>query len=157
LRLIGLLILLAIAAASFLLEQNSLAGTRWHCKTLKTDFLSQAFQPYQSLYERMSITFQSDQTFSMREFVTIIEKDGNEGTMENLYSGYYGLDGNHLSMSIIDMRTATPSHDPIINQEYSEYKGVTIDYSILAKDQSLYLFNEHRSEIFNWACFKVQK
>ncbi|MCF7502516.1 MULTISPECIES: hypothetical protein [Vibrio] len=156
-RLIGLLILLAIAAASFLLEQNSLAGTRWHCKTLKTDFLSQAFQPYQSLYERMSITFQSDQTFSMREFVTIIEKDGNEGTMENLYSGYYGLDGNHLSMSIIDMRTATPFHDPIINQEYSEYKGVTIDYSILAKDQSLYLFNEHRSEIFNWACFKVQK
>jgi hypothetical protein len=148
---------LAIAAASFLLEQNSLAGTRWHCKTLKTDFLSQAFQPYQSLYERMSITFQSDQTFSMREFVTIIEKDGNEGTMENLYSGYYGLDGNHLSMSIIDMRTATPFHDPIINQEYSEYKGVTIDYSILAKDQSLYLFNEHRSEIFNWACFKVQK
>lgn len=156
-RLIGLLILLAIAAASFLLEQNSLAGTRWHCKTLKTDFLSQAFQPYQSLYERMSITFQSDQTFSMREFVTIIEKDGNEGTMENLYSGYYGLDGNHLSMSIIDMRTATPFHDPIINQEYSEYKGVTIDYSILAKDKSLYLFNEHRSEIFNWACFKVQK
>lgn len=156
-RLIGLLILLAIAAASFLLEQNSLAGTRWHCKTLKTDFLSQAFQPYQSLYERMSITFQSDQTFSMREFVTIIEKDGNEGTMENLYSGYYGLDGNHLSMSIIDMRTATPFHDPIINQEYSEYKGVTIDYSILAKDQSLYLFNEHRSEIFNWACFKVQR
>ena len=156
-RLIGLLILLAIAAASFLLEQNSLAGTRWHCKTLKTDFLSQAFQPYQSLYERMSITFQSDQTFSMREFVTITEKDGNEGTMENLYSGYYGLDGNHLSMSIIDVRTATPFHDPIINQEYSEYKGVTIDYSILAKDQSLYLFNEHRSEIFNWACFKVQK
>ncbi|WP_286297498.1 hypothetical protein [Vibrio apostichopi] len=156
-RLIGLLILLAIAAASFLLEQNSLAGTRWHCKTLKTDFLSQAFQPYQSLYERMSLTFQSDQTFSMREFVTITEKDGNEGTMENLYSGYYGLDGNHLSMSIIDVRTATPFHDPIINQEYSEYKGVTIDYSILAKDQSLYLFNKHRSEIFNWACFKVQK
>ncbi len=104
----------------------------------------------------MSITFQSDQTFSMREFVTITEKDGTEGTMENLYSGYYGLDGDHLSMSIIDVRTATPFHDPIINQEYSEYKGVTIDYSILEQEQSLYLFNEHRSEIFNWTCYQVQ-
>ncbi len=155
-RLIGLLILLAIATASFFLVQNALAGTRWHCKTLKTDFLSQAFQPYQSLYERMSITFQSDQTFSMREFVTITEKDGNEATMENLYSGYYGLDGDSLSMSIIDVRTATPFHDPIINNDYSEYKGVTIDYAITVKDQSLYMFNEHRTEIFNWVCFNVQ-
>ena len=155
-RLIGLLILLAIATASFFLEQNALAGTRWHCKTLKTDFLSQAFQPYQSLYERMSITFQSDQTFSMREFVTITEKDGNEATMENLYSGYYGLDGDSLSMSIIVVRTATPFHDPIINNDYSEYKGVTIDYAIAVKDQSLYMFNEHRTEIFNWACFNVR-
>ncbi|MEC7307559.1 hypothetical protein ACPV5I_08970 [Vibrio gigantis] len=155
-RLIGLLVLVAIAAASFLLEQNVLAGTRWHCKTVKTDFLSQAFQPYQSLYERISITFQSDHTFSMREFVTITEQDGKESTMENLYSGYYGLDGNRLSMSIIDVRTATPFHDPIINQDYSEYKGVTIDYAIVVKEQSLYMFNEHRSEIFNWACFNVQ-
>tara|TARA_Y100001956_G_scaffold44173_1_gene43050 strand:- start:346 stop:816 length:471 start_codon:yes stop_codon:yes gene_type:complete len=156
LRLIGLLILLAIASVSFFLDQNILAGTRWHCKTLKTDFLSQAYQPYQSLYERIIFTFQSDQTYSMREFVTITEKDGTEGTMENLYSGYYGLDGDHLSMSIIDVRTATPFHDPIINQEYSEYKGVTIDYSILEQEQSLYLFNEHRSEIFNWTCYQVQ-
>ncbi|PQJ60088.1 hypothetical protein BTO10_11910 [Vibrio chagasii] len=155
-RLIGLLILLAIASVSFFLDQNILAGTRWHCKTLKTDFLSQAYQPYQSLYERIIFTFQSDQTYSMREFVTITEKDGTEGTMENLYSGYYGLDGDHLSMSIIDVRTATPFHDPIINQEYSEYKGVTIDYSILEQEQSLYLFNEHRSEIFNWTCYQVQ-
>tara|TARA_Y100001960_G_scaffold308481_1_gene365874 strand:+ start:1102 stop:1572 length:471 start_codon:yes stop_codon:yes gene_type:complete len=156
LRLIGLLILLAIASVSFFLDQNILAGSRWHCKTLKTDFLSQAYQPYQSLYERIIFTFQSDQTYSMREFVTITEKDGTEGTMENLYSGYYGLDGDHLSMSIIDVRTATPFHDPIINQEYSEYKGVTIDYSILEQEQSLYLFNEHRSEIFNWTCYQVQ-
>tara|TARA_B100001059_G_C17725335_1_gene523089 strand:- start:152 stop:622 length:471 start_codon:yes stop_codon:yes gene_type:complete len=156
LRLIGLLILLAIASVSFFLDQNTLAGTRWHCKTLKTDFLSQAYQPYQSLYERIIFTFQSDQTYSMREFVTITEKDGTEGTMENLYSGYYGLEGDHLSMSIIDVRTATPFHDPIINQEYSEYKGVTIDYSILEKERSLYLFNEHRSEIFNWTCYQVQ-
>tara|TARA_Y100000588_G_scaffold123255_1_gene135053 strand:- start:127 stop:597 length:471 start_codon:yes stop_codon:yes gene_type:complete len=156
LRLIGLVILLAIASVSFFLDQNILAGTRWHCKTLKTDFLSQAYQPYQSLYERIIFTFQSDQTYSMREFVTITEKDGTEGTMENLYSGYYGLDGDHLSMSIIDVRTATPFHDPIINQEYSEYKGVTIDYSILEQEQSLYLFNEHRSEIFNWTCYQVQ-
>lgn len=155
-RLIGLLILVAIAAASFLPEQNVLAGTRWHCKTIKTDFLSQAFQPYQSLYERISLTFQSDHTFSMREFVTITEQDGKESTMENLYFGHYELDGNNLSMSIIDVRTATPFHDPIINHEYSEYKGVTIDYAIAVKDQSLYLFNEHRSEIFNWACFDVQ-
>ncbi len=155
-RLIGLLILLAIASVSFFLDQNILAGSRWHCKTLKTDFLSQAYQPYQSLYERIIFTFQSDQTYSMREFVTITEKDGTEGTMENLYSGYYGLDGDHLSMSIIDVRTATPFHDPIINQEYSEYKGVTIDYSILEQEQSLYLFNEHRSEIFNWTCYQVQ-
>ena len=155
-RLIGLLILLAIASVSFFLDQNILAGTRWHCKTLKTDFLSQAYQPYQSLYERIIFTFQSDQTYSMREFVTITEKDGTEGTMENLYSGYYGLDGDHLSMSIIDVRTATPFHDPIINQEYSEYKGVTIDYSILEQEQSIYLFNEHRSEIFNWTCYQVQ-
>ncbi|EGU39172.1 hypothetical protein [Vibrio splendidus] len=155
-RLIGLVILLAIASVSFFLDQNILAGTRWHCKTLKTDFLSQAYQPYQSLYERIIFTFQSDQTYSMREFVTITEKDGTEGTMENLYSGYYGLDGDHLSMSIIDVRTATPFHDPIINQEYSEYKGVTIDYSILEQEQSLYLFNEHRSEIFNWTCYQVQ-
>lgn len=155
-RLIGLLILLVIASASFFLDQNALAGSRWHCKTLKTDFLSQAFRPYQSLYERMSITFQSDQTFSMREFVTITEQDGKESTMENLYFGHYELDGNNLSMSIIDVRTATPFHDPIINNEYSEYKGVTIDYAIAVKDQSLYLFNEHRSEIFNWACFDVQ-
>ena len=155
-RLIGLLVLVAIAAASFLLEQNVLAGTRWHCKTVKTDFLSQAFQPYQSLYERISITFQSDHTFSMREFVTITEQDGKESTMENLYSGYYGLDGNRLSMSIIDVRTATPFHDPIINQDYSEYKGVTIDYAIVVEEQSLYMFNEHRSEIFNWVCFNVQ-
>lgn len=155
-RLIGLLVLVAMAAASFLLEQNVLAGTRWHCKTVKTDFLSQAFQPYQSLYERISITFQSDHTFSMREFVTITEQDGKESTMENLYSGYYGLDGNRLSMSIIDVRTATPFHDPIINQDYSEYKGVTIDYAIVVKEQSLYMFNEHRSEIFNWVCFNVQ-
>ena len=155
-RLIGLLILLAIASVSFFLDQNTLAGTRWHCKTLKTDFLSQAYQPYQSLYERIIFTFQSDQTYSMREFVTITEKDGTEGTMENLYSGYYGLEGDRLSMSIIDVRTATPFHDPIINQEYSEYKGVTIDYSILEKERSLYLFNEHRSEIFNWTCYQVQ-
>ena len=155
-RLIGLLILLAIASVSFFLDENTLAGTRWHCKTLKTDFLSQAYQPYQSLYERMIFTFQSDQTYSMREFVTITEKDGTEGTMENLYSGYYGLEGDRLSMSIIDVRTATPFHDPIINQEYSEYKGVTIDYSILEKERSLYLFNEHRSEIFNWTCYQVQ-
>ena len=155
-RLIGLVILLAIASVSFFLDQNILAGTRWHCKTLKTDFLSQAYQPYQSLYERIIFTFQSDQTYSMREFVTITEKDGTEGAMENLYSGYYGLDGDHLSMSIIDVRTATPFHDPIINQEYSEYKGVTIDYSILEQEQSLYLFNEHRSEIFNWTCYQVQ-
>ena len=155
-RLIGLLILLAIASVSFFLDQNTLAGTRWHCKTLKTDFLSQAYQPYQSLYERIIFTFQSDQTYSMREFVTITEKDDTEGTMENLYSGYYGLEGDHLSMSIIDVRTATPFHDPIINQEYSEYKGVTIDYSILEKERSLYLFNEHRSEIFNWTCYQVQ-
>ncbi|MEZ9987335.1 hypothetical protein AB4377_25195, partial [Vibrio sp. 10N.261.49.A3] len=59
-RLIGLLIVCAITAASFLLEQNVLAGTRWHCKTIKTDFLSQAFQPYKALYERISLTFQSD-------------------------------------------------------------------------------------------------
>ncbi|WP_333913218.1 hypothetical protein [Vibrio coralliirubri] len=155
-RLIGLLILCAIAASSFLLEQNELAGTRWHCKTIKTDFLSQAFQPYQALYERISLTFQSDHTFSIREFVTITEQDGNESTMENLYSGYYGLDGNNLSMSILDVRTATPFHDPVINQDYSEYKGVTIDYAIAVKEQSLYMFNEHRTEIFNWACFNVQ-
>ncbi|WP_373958458.1 hypothetical protein [Vibrio gigantis] len=155
-RLIGLLTLFAIAAASFLLEQNVLAGTRWHCKTIKTDFLSQAFQPYQALYERISLTFQSDHTFSIREFVTITEQDGNESTMENLYSGYYGLDGNRLSMSILDVRTATPFHDPIINLDYSEYKGVTIDYAFAVKDKSLYMFNEQRSEIFNWACFNVQ-
>ncbi len=155
-RLIGLFILLAITTASFLWEQNVLAGTRWHCKTIKTDFLSESFQPYQSLYERMSITFQSDQTFSIREFVTVTGKDGRKGTMENLYSGYYGLDGNNMSMSILDVRTATLFHDPIINQEYSSYKGVTIDYTIAMNEQSLYLFNKHRSEIFNSACFKVQ-
>ncbi len=155
-RLIGLLIVCAITAASFLLEQNVLAGTRWHCKTIKTDFLSQVFQPYKALYERISLTFQSDHTFNIREFVTITEQNGKESTMENLYSGYYGLDGNNLSMSILDVRTATPFHDPVINQEYSEYKGVTIDYTTAVKDKSLYLFNEHRSEIFNWACFIVQ-
>lgn len=156
-RLISLLIILMVAGASFMLDRNALTGTRWHCKTIKTGFLSQAFRPYQSLYERMIFTFQSEHTFSIKEFVTIAERDGQTSTMENLYSGHYLLDGNRLSMSILDVRTAVPFHDPVINQEYSEYKGVTIDYAVALTDNSLYLFNEHHAEIFNSACFKVQQ
>lgn len=156
-RLISLLIILTLAGASFLLDRDVLTGTRWHCETIKTGFLSQAFQPYQSLYERMIFTFQSDHTFSIKEFVTIAEKDGQTSTMENLYFGHYLLDGKSLSMSVIDVRTAVPFHDPVINQEYSEYKGVTIDYTVALTHNSLYLFNENHAEIFNSACFKVQK
>ncbi|OED68089.1 hypothetical protein A143_20650 [Vibrio splendidus ZS-139] len=145
-----------MTGASFFLEKNELAGTRWHCKTIKTGFMTQAFQPYQSLYERMTFTFQSDDTFMITESVTIEEKGGDTSTLEHHSSGRYSLEGDSLSISITDYNPTTETHDPMINQEYSSYEGMNVDYAIVVTDESLYLFNENRFEIFNWVCFKVQ-
>ena len=154
-RIVILAVLIFAAGMSFTLEKESLSGSRWHCKTMKTDFLSQAFEPYQSLYERMIFTFQSDETFNIKEFVTITGKDDTSHVVENLYSGNYTQQGDRLSMTIVDVRTATKHPDLVINAEYSEYQGVTIDYNYQRIDNSLYLFNHSRSEIFNSTCYQV--
>lgn len=154
-RIIILAVLIFAAGMSFTLEKESLSGSRWHCKTIKTDFLSRAFEPYQSLYERMIFTFQSDETFSIKEFVTITGKDDSSHVVENLYNGYYKQQGDRLSMTIADVRTATKHPDPVINAEYSEYQGITIDYNYQVVDDYLYLFNDNRSEIFNSICYQV--
>ena len=154
-RIIILAVLIFAAGMSFTLEKESLSGSRWHCKTMKTDFLSRAFEPYQSLYERMIFTFQSDETFSIKEFVTITGKDDSSHVVENLYNGYYKRQGDRLSMTIADVRTATKHPDSIINAEYSEYQGITIDYNYQVVDDYLYLFNDNRSEIFNSICYQV--
>ncbi|MEF1229304.1 hypothetical protein QTO02_17640, partial [Vibrio fortis] len=75
--------------------------------------------------------------------------------VENLYNGYYKQQGDRLSMTIADVRTATKHPDPIINAEYSEYQGITIDYNYQVVDDYLYLFNDNRSEIFNSICYQV--
>jgi len=154
-RIIILAVLIFAAGMSFTLEKESLSGSRWHCKTMKTDFLSRAFAPYQSLYERMIFTFQSDETFSIKEFVTITGKDDSSHVVENLYNGYYKQQGDRLSMTIADVRTATKHPDLVINAEYSEYQGITIDYNYQVVDDYLYLFNDNRSEIFNSICYQV--
>ncbi|MEZ8042310.1 hypothetical protein ACED25_22400 [Vibrio sp. 1F263] len=156
-RIIGLLLVLALTAASFMIDRNVLAGTRWHCKTIKTGFMTQAFQPYQSLYERMTFTFQSDNTFMIAEAVKIEEKNGQVSKLEHHSSGRYSLEDGELSISIIDYSPTTETDDPVINRDYSSYKGLNIDYSVVVTDDSLYLFNKNRFEIFNWVCFKVQK
>ncbi|MDK9739843.1 hypothetical protein KI655_21340 [Vibrio sp. D404a] len=154
-RIVILVVLMLVAGMSFTLDTESLSGTRWHCKTMKTDFLSQAYQPYQSMYERMIFTFQSDETFSIKEFVTITGKDQSRHDVENLYSGHYKKSGDHISVTVDDVRTLVEHPDLVINKEYSEYQGVTIDYNYQLKDNFLYLFNDSRSEIFNSTCYQV--
>ena len=154
-RIVILAVLILTAGMSFTLEKTSLSGSRWHCKTMKTSFLSQAFEPYQSLYERMVFTFQSDETFSIKEFVTITDKNDSSHVVENLYNGHYQQKGDSLSMTIDDVRTAVEHPDPVINKEYSDYQGITIDYNYQLAGNYLYLFNDSRSEIFNSTCYKV--
>ena len=156
-RIIGLLVVLVLTAASFMIDRNELAGTRWHCKTIKTGFMTQAFQPYQSLYERMTFTFQSDDTFIITESVKIEGKDGQVSKLEHHSSGRYSLKDGELSISIVDYSPTTETDDPVINQEYSSYEGLNVDFSAIVTEDSLYLFNKNRFEIFNWVCFKVQK
>ncbi|MFS1946317.1 hypothetical protein BCU64_003185 [Vibrio lentus] len=156
-RIIGLLVVLVLTAASFMIDRNELAGTRWHCKTIKTGFMTQAFQSYQSLYERMTFTFQSDDTFMITESVKIEGKDGQVSKLEHHSSGRYSLKDGELSISIVDYSPTTETDDPVINQEYSSYEGLNVDYSAIVTEDSLYLFNKNRFEIFNWVCFKVQK
>ncbi|CZF83060.1 hypothetical protein GCE9029_03613 [Grimontia celer] len=134
-------------------KYESLVATSWHCETLKTGFLSEAFHNYLSIFERMTLTFASRSQLNIREFVEVTDKEGKVEKLENLYFGTYLLKGNELIVSFQDVRQNLQHSDDVINRDYLEFKGAEVRYALSVNDENLYFYSNTRNEIYNMACF----
>ncbi|WP_130250569.1 hypothetical protein [Vibrio vulnificus] len=137
------------------MSDDDLSGTHWRCNNLKTSFLSEAFQRYQSLSEEMTYTFTSDSSFNIREFITVTDKNGDIDKAEATYYGEYKIYDNKLKLIIEKARLLKSHKDKTINNDYHEYDGIEIEYAIYLTKRNLYFYSPAKSEIFNMICKKI--
>lgn len=146
-------LILSIAFLSY--NFISLEGTNWHCDSIKTSFISESFKPYQSITEHMTISFNSDNHFTIREMSAVTTKVGTIENIKLTYTGTYEKSFNNLIMNIEKVIFNKPHSDNIINNDYASYNNMRISYKIRVKDNALFFFNKDKSEIHNFVCLKV--
>lgn len=146
-------LILSIAFLSY--NFSTLECTNWHCDSIKTSFMSESFKPYLSIAEHLTISFNSDDHFTIREMSDVTTKKGDIENIKLTYTGVYDKSFSNLILNIKEVIFNKAHSDNIINSDYASYNNMKISYKIRVKDNTLFFLNKNKSEIHNFVCFKV--
>ncbi|HHF3242233.1 TPA: hypothetical protein ACPJ2D_004264 [Vibrio alginolyticus] len=148
-----LMVVIFIIFITIIYEKRDIVSTNWSCNIVKTSFISNAYKEYKYISEEMTMSFISDEIFSIREFVEVLDVDGFKGEIENVYYGTYKLSGDNITLKFKKVDQKYNSNIGVVNKDYLEYEGIEIKYSFYTDDKFLFFFSENKSEIHNFTCF----
>lgn len=149
-----LVIILLLIFYTLNFKQDSLVTTRWYCDQSKNSFISKAYSEYSNITEHMILTFSSEDSFMIHEYITVEKNEGEISPVEVFYEGKYNKKDNEITLNFDRVRLLKSVQDNNINKSYEDYQGYSISYAYKYLGNKMYFYSMNKNDVFDMVCYK---